>query len=639
VRVDLQSELHIFAICGSLHDTANRRSRKAIAANQQRDIGGFQYQAKSQTVRANLSHAQLCFVRVLDQLDGIILEKRPKLIGDVLHDHNLPQERDGCKRKSTAENVPDDLPGRDEKKRSSQLFSIGGFSQGKQIIKMLPKAQGSWSWQEAGHLLNRAGFGGSPAEITQWHLLGREKAVEKLLTHQEKPGWMPVPDWADPEKIREEAREKFVAIREMRVASKGLSAAEADRKRREVQRKFQQQDRRRGLELQQWWLERMKNSEAPLREKMALFWHDHFATSVQKVRQPYLLLRQNQTFRENALGNFRKLTKLISRDAAMMLYLDLPGSKKGKPNENFAREVMELFTLGAGGYSEQDIREAARAFTGYEVNRLTGVVSHRKRNWDEGEKTFLGKTGPFDGEGVIDVIFQQQRPAEFLAQKLWEYFSYENPPEPAVKALGETLRRADYDLVPMLREIFLSKEFYAPHCVANQIKSPISYYLQLLKQLELGDASALQALSVQTQLGQILFAPPNVAGWDWGKAWINTNTLLARYRIAGELSQGGGRSAAGNALAGMKKIQGMKKRASGMMEAPDYDVLVPRESRQDMAAMVDSLIQRFFQRDLPDHLRDRFIAYATEKKGVVFTHQEVAELVHLMLSTPHYQLT
>jgi uncharacterized protein (DUF1800 family) len=508
----------------------------------------------------------------------------------------------------------------------------------KEIIEMLPKAQGSWSWQEAAHLLNRAGFGANPEEITKWHSWGREKAVEKLLTASDAAEFLPPPDWADPEKIRAEAREKMAAIREQRLASRDLSPAEADRKRREVQRKFQQMDRRRGLDLQQWWLDRMQHTAAPLREKMTLFWHDHFATSVQKVRQPYLLLKQNQTFREHALGNFRELTQDLARDAAMMLYLDLPSSKKGKPNENFAREVMELFTLGPGGYSEQDIREAARAFTGYEVNRLTGAVSHRKRQWDEGEKTFLGKTGRYDGEGIIEVIFEQKQPAEFLARKLWEFFAYENPPENAVKAMGETLRRANYEIVPLLREIFLSQEFYAPHCVANQIKSPVCYYVQLQKQLQIHHSSPLYSLSVQTQLGQILFAPPNVAGWDWGKAWINTNTLLARYRIAGDLSLGGG-NAGGKAVVGMKKIQGMKKRVSGSTATPDYDRLVPRSRRDDLAKMIDLLIQRFFQRDLPEPVRESFVAYAAEKKGVIFTNQELAELVHLMLSTPHYQLT
>lgn len=506
-------------------------------------------------------------------------------------------------------------------------------------MAMLPKAQGTWSWQEAAHLLNRAGFGGNPEEVMRWHQLGREKAVEKLLTERAKPEEIPALEWADPEKIRQEAREKMLAIREQRAASRDLTPEQAERKRREVRQKFQQEERRRGLELQQWWLDRMRFSANPLQEKMALFWHDHFATSVQKVRQPYLLWKQNQTFRENALGNFHQLTKLISRDAAMMLYLDLPGSKKGKPNENFAREVMELFTLGPGSYTEQDIREAARAFTGYEVNRLTGGVTHRKKMWDESEKTFLGQKGAFDGEGIIDVIFQKKQPAHFLAQKLWEYFAYENPPVQAVEALADTLQKADYELVPLLREIFLSKEFYAPHCMANQIKSPIAYYLQLLKQLEITESTPVYSLTVQTQLGQVLFAPPNVAGWDWGKAWINTNTLLTRYRIAGELSTGGGNVRGGNAQVAMKKIQGMKKRAKGASAAPDYDRLVPRSKRDDLPTMVDALIQRFFQRELPESLRERFLAYATEKKGVVYTNQEVAELVHLMLSTPHYQLT
>jgi uncharacterized protein (DUF1800 family) len=505
---------------------------------------------------------------------------------------------------------------------------------------MLPKAENQWTWEEAAHLLNRAGFGGSPQEISQLHALGRHKAVDFLLQPTEAIDFLPAPDWTNPDQRQEAARERFAAIRDSRKTAQGMTAEEADRKRREVVQKFQQVERRQGLEAQGWWLDRMFRSQAPLREKMTLFWHDHFATSMQKVKEPALLYDQNATFRKHALGNFKKLTHAIAKDPAMMLYLDLQTSKKGKPNENFAREVMELFTLGQGNYTEEDIRQAARAFTGYDINRFVGTVSHSKRSWDDGEKTFLGQKGKFDGDGIIDVIFQQSQAASYLSMKLWEFFAYENPPQAAVDDLAKTFREGKFELVPVLREIFLSKEFYSPDCMSNQIKSPVQFFIQMLKQLEVQSLPKGYALYVQSQLGQILFAPPNVAGWDWGKAWINTNTLLTRYQISGFLCKGSDDTAPEREMGKVKGFgNGLQRMAEMTWKGPDYDALVPRGARESVEQMVDALIQRLFQRNLSGNVREQFIAYATEKKGVVFTNQEVAELLHLMMSTPHYQLT
>ncbi|MFM2220591.1 MAG: hypothetical protein RLZZ553_339 [Verrucomicrobiota bacterium] len=505
---------------------------------------------------------------------------------------------------------------------------------------MLPKAENQWTWEEAAHLLNRAGFGGNLQEISQLHAMGRYKAVDFLTNPTESIDFLPAPEWSTPEKRQEAARKRFAEIRDSRKNMQGMTAEEADRKRREIAQKFQQLERRQGLEAQGWWLDRMFRSEAPLREKMTLFWHDHFATSVQKVKEPALLFDQNVTFRKHALGNFKKLTLAMAQDPAMMLYLDLQTSKKGKPNENFAREVMELFTLGQGNYTEEDIRQAARAFTGYDINRLIGTVSHNKRNWDDGVKSFLGQQGKFDGNDIIDVIFQQPQAARYVSLKLWEYFAYENPPEAAVDDLAKTLREANFELVPLLREIFLSKEFYSADCMSNQIKSPVQFFIQMLKQLEVPSLPKAYALYVQSQLGQILFAPPNVAGWDWGKAWINTNTLLTRYQISGFLCKGTDEKSPAREMDRVMGFgNGLQRMAEMSWKGPDYDALVPRAKRENIEVMVDSLIQRLFQRNLSGNVREQFIAYAAEKKGVVFTNQEVAELLHLMMSTPHYQLT
>lgn len=508
---------------------------------------------------------------------------------------------------------------------------------------MISPAEDAWKKEEAAHLLNRAGFGATVKEVAVLHAMGRRQAVEHLLAQRPDPNADTWPKWANEEMLAEKSRERFEAIRQFRQTSRNLSEQELDRKRREAIQKFQQEERKNGLEAQAWWLKSMLTSPNPLKEKMTLFWHDHFATSFQKVKEPTFLMLQHRLFREHALGNFKSLTHAVAKDAAMTLYLDTQNSRKGKPNENFARELMELFTLGQGHYTEEDIRQSARAFTGYNLDRRTGKVFQQKNQWDDGDKTFLGKTGRFDGDGIIDVIFEQEQASRYLAMKLWEYFAYENPPSTVVAALGKTLAAAKFEIKPLLREIFLSKEFYAPECMANQIKSPVQFLVQSLKQLETPMVPPAYALYVQSQLGQILFAPPNVAGWDWGKAWINTNTLFTRYQISGSLTKGGKNPSPEQ---GMGKAKGFAGGGMGGMQValefswqgPDYEAIAPRAMRDDLPLLVDTLIERFFHRKLPEKVRDSFMAYAAEKKGVVFTNQEIAELVHLMMSTPHYQL-
>jgi uncharacterized protein (DUF1800 family) len=359
------------------------------------------------------------------------------------------------------------------------------------------------------------------------------------------------------------------------------------------------------------------------------------------------MIRQNDLFRRHAFGDFRQLTHAILRDPAMMLFLDTQTSKKGRPNENFAREVMELFTLGEGNYTEQDIREAARAFTGYQLNRRTGEVIHNRRQWDEGKKTVFGKTGNFDGDGVIDLLFEQPAAATCLPSKLWAYFVEDEPPAAVVKELGKTFRANGFRIEPVLREIFLSNAFYDPSVIRNQIKSPVQFLVQMCRELEIADLPSAYALDCGRQLGQVLFVPPNVAGWDWGRAWINTNTLLSRYNIAGAVTKGAidapgtdPRSDDDMMMSGEERpmlarlIKGSMKRWQG----PDYEAIAPRPLREDPEKLVDSLIARFFGGDLGKKQRAAFVDYAVAKKGAVFTNHEVAELCHLMMSTPHYQL-
>ena len=488
---------------------------------------------------------------------------------------------------------------------------------------MLPKADATWTLNEAAHLLNRAGFGGSPAEIKAFHAKGREKAVDLLLTSKDDPDAFPLPKWASREQAVADMQARIKQRREIMKSTRDMTPEQAENARREAFKAVQQENRRRGLEGQGWWFRRMMKTQAPLREKMTLFWHDHFATSIQQ-----------------AIGNFKELTQAILLDPAMMLYLDTESSKKGKPNENFAREVMELFTLGEGNYTEEDIRQAARAFTGYQLNRMNGNVVHNRRQWDGTPKTIFGKTGEYDGKDVINLIFEKPGVATFMARKVWEYFVYDNPAPAAIEALGKTLRDANYQMEPLLREILLSKEFYSEAAIRSQIKSPIQFAIQLLKELEIDVPPTGFPIKAQQELGQVLFMPPNVAGWDWGQAWINTNTLLTRYNLAGFVTKGADEGA--EAMSGERvKIQGMGRAPKNVgrgWNGPDYEKIAPRPLREKPEELVDSLIFRFFQGPLPDKARGSFIEYATSKRGVVFTNKETAELCHLMLSTPYYQL-
>jgi uncharacterized protein (DUF1800 family) len=505
---------------------------------------------------------------------------------------------------------------------------------------MLPKAESPWTLFEAAHLLNRAGFGGSPSAIKDFHSLGREKAVDSLLDPGEAINAFPAPDWSDKEVALADMRSRLDMRKEARKATRGLSREDAEKQRREAIKQFQQLNRQQALEAQAWWFRRMLKSEAPLREKMTLFWHDHFATSVQKVKQTVLVFQQNELFRENALGSFKELTQKILLDPAMMLYLDTQNSKKGMPNENFAREVMELFTLGEGNYTEQDIHEAARAFTGYQINRLNGTVSHNTRQWDDGEKTLFGTTGKFNGTDVVNLIFEKKDPARFMAKKLWQFFVYEESSQSAITALAQIYQKENFQTGALLREIFLSKEFYSEAAMRTQIKCPVQYLVSILKQLEIAEPPVGFPIVAQQQLGQILFLPPNVAGWDWGQAWINTNTLLTRYNLAGFITKGS--SGEDKSMTDEKtKIPGMgggPKMMGRGWNGPDYEKIASRELRSKPDDLVDSLVFRFFQAPLPAKARHSFIEYANAKSGVIFTNKEVGELCHLILSTPYYQL-
>ncbi len=383
----------------------------------------------------------------------------------------------------------------------------------------------TWTPAQAAHLLNRAGFGGPPEEIATLHRLGLPAAVDRLLAGDEDDDLFPPPALLPPAEI-------FARFREMQ------QATDAGAK-RDLQMQRRKEEGQQMRSLRSWWLERMRYTTHPAREKMTLFWHGHFATSMEKVNLAYLMWQQNETLRANALGNFRALTRQISRDPAMMRYLDLARSERGKPNENFARELMELFTLGEGvRYTEHDIRESARAFTGYRIDPRTQAFAYRARQADQTEKMFMGRMGNFGGDDVIDIILDQPEASKFIAHKLWVFLASEKPPKDIVENVAVQLRGSNYDVRATLREIFLSEAFYAPEVMHSQVKSPVQWIVQTARVLEapLPSGPALEASL--NQMGQVLFAPPNVKGWDGGRAWISSASLLYRYNLAGYIVSG-----------------------------------------------------------------------------------------------------
>ena len=364
---------------------------------------------------------------------------------------------------------------------------------------------------DARHLLNRAGFGAQPREIADCARLSREQAVDRLLGAAVAAAKTPPPEWV---------RDAIVPPRELRQASQ------------EERKRFLAQEIRRGFDLRTWWLQEMLDTPSPLSERMTLFWHGHFASSQQKVRYTQLMYRQNLLLRRHAVGNFGELLHAVAKDPAMVIYLDSASNRKGKPNENFAREVMELFTLGEGHYAEADIREAARAFTGWSIDPETGEFKWRPALHDPGVKTVLGKSGTFDGDAVLDVLLERPQTAEFVVAKLWRELVSPEPEAAEVKRIAAKFYASNYGIKVALRELLLAPAFWAPENRGALIKSPVDLVVGTMHTLDFAVGDPLPLALVVAQLGQNLFSPPNVKGWPGGEAWINSSSLLARKAFA-----------------------------------------------------------------------------------------------------------
>jgi len=375
----------------------------------------------------------------------------------------------------------------------------------------------SLGYDDARHLLARTGFGPTDSEVRTYAALGREAAVDRLLKEAGAMAQTPPPasavDTSPLPRLRGEA------------------TTEAERK------AYIQQQVREGLALRAWWVQEMLATPTPLTERMTLFWHNHFVSGQPKVFITRLMYRQNVTLRANSLGNFATLLHAIARDAAMVVYLDSGQNRKGAPNENFAREVMELFTVGEGQYTEQDIKEAARAFTGWGIDRDSGQFVFRRGLHDYGMKTVFGKSGQFDGDDVLDLLLARKETAEFVTAKLWREFVSPEPDVAEVKRIARVFRDANYEIKVALRELLLSPAFYAAENRGVLVKSPVDLVVGTLRSLEIRPDQTLPFAVAAAGMGQNLMSPPNVKGWPGGETWINTTTLLARKQFVDRVTR------------------------------------------------------------------------------------------------------
>ncbi len=401
----------------------------------------------------------------------------------------------------------------------------------------IPDGADPFDRRKAAHLLRRAGFGAAPEDVTEAVEKGLEATVDGLFDEAEDQ--------------ESEFRKTFEAV-----SSSLVDFGEPEQARA-------------------WWLYRMARTRTPLREKLTLFWHGHFATSVAKVEDTNLMLRQVETLRRLAWGSVRELVLAIARDPAMLVWLDGESSTKEHANENFARELMELFTLGIGNYTEADVQAAARAFTGWHRDGAEFVF--HPDDHDTGPKRFLGKTGKFDGNDVIAIILQQPAAPRFLAGKLLRFFATPEPGEDVLAEAADALNRTQLDVKWFLRDLFLSRYFYSTDCLRKRISSPAELVVGTVRTLRPRWPSGAMAEQLEP-MGQSLLAPPDVKGWDGEKAWINETTFAARTEFARTVSSLEDDNPLGSHL--------------------DVARVVP-DAEKDPAAIVSLLAEVLLQGDLP----------------------------------------
>ena len=574
------------------------------------------------------------------------------------------------------------------------------------VEDLTPITAAEWNYDRAEHLLERAGFGGTPEDVAKLAAMTPEEAVRSLVYYDDIPNDHLQPFehsgfWDETLAHFPPSRPAATDLALARGASMGVRVKpeSVNRHMQPVSDRFFYWLRATQLETRRvayWWAERMLDTHRPLEEKMALFWHGHFATAENKVRDYRKMLLQIETFERHATGNFGDLAIAVAQDPAMLYYLDAGVNVKGAANENFAREVMELFTMGVGNYSELDVREAARAFTGWNFENLDFVV-HPALHDDE-EKTFLGRTGNFDGVDVLEIILEQDVTAEYIAAKIYRFFVREEVSPELQAKLGTILRDNNYELRPLLAAIFGSRDFYSAASYGAHIKGPVEHVITLLKHLGAEDVPGVPDFNQTTiALGQHLLNPPSVAGWAQGRSWITPALIQERGNVAfnflfpdvidfhdpnflrrsgdgivGERLRNGyafgsaialddpGRMTAFD-LAATERDELFNTRVSGYRAwAQAMQKLIPTPrgaARIDLTRMVldagaettaeavDYLLARFLRMPAAADVREALVAFLDAELGTpdiararTYLEDPLRMVAHLIMSTPEYQL-
>lgn len=437
------------------------------------------------------------------------------------------------------------------------------------------------------HLLRRAGFGSNAADIDAYATLSYEDAVNSLVNYEQ----------VDDTGVED-------ALQQMR------SAAPASTNDKRPQYGNPQ------LEVAAW-LTRMLLSKRPLQEKMALFWHGHFVSSIVDVKSANLMAKQNALYRANALTqDFKGFTKEVSRDPAMLIYLNNNTNRKDAPNENWARELMELFTLGIGNYTETDVKEGARAFTGWTVNK-DGNALFRANLHDSGQKTFLGVTGSLSGDDAVDIIFKQPAHPVFMARKLFRFFVYDDPDDATVNRFADIYTKSNFSIKELVKQILLSPEFRSTKAYYALVKSPAEFTIGAMRALsaEIYDLKSWQGISAAlAAMGQQIYAPPNVGGWPGNRTWVNTSAYYSRANLAKEL----------------------------VSIDSDYTIdpteIANAAGANTPQAAVDYFLELLLQTNVPADYRGTLLSYAGNFTDAKTTDGKLRGLVRLIMSTPVYQM-
>lgn len=398
----------------------------------------------------------------------------------------------------------------------------------------VPSSSDPWDARKAAHLLRRAGFGPLPDEIARAVAAGPDRTVDSLFAFPPEPDEPAV--FVD---VRAAEAQLQTAIAALRAAREQISL-QTHPELRALFQETRRQHARALVTVAAWWMNRMAASPAPLQEKLTLFWHGHFTSAFGDVHDAIAMFNQNQLYRRHAAGNFATLLDGVARDPAMLRYLNNDANRKGHPNENWARELMELFTMGIGHYAETDVKESARAWTGWTLRDYRTGEGRRSFEFkpaihDDGPKMFLGQAGPWDGTDIMRIILAEDATPRFVAGKLAAFFVAPDPDPALVDAMARQLRAANYELVPVLRSLFGSRAFYRPAAMLAQVKGPVEFAIGAVRHLGINDPNWDRVYQAAGAMGQRLFFPPTVAGWHGGPAWINAGTIFARTDLAAAL--------------------------------------------------------------------------------------------------------